>query len=155
MLNKEDKIYVAGHLGLVGSAIIRLLRDRGFSNLLHRTHTELDLTDQASVRTFFKEERPDLVIIAAAKVGGIYANNTFPADFIYKNVMIESNLINSSYENNVKRLLFLGSTCIYPKEAQQPMKESALLTSILEPTNEPYAIAKIAGIKLCESYNRQ
>jgi len=120
-----------------------------------RTHKELDLTNQAQVQDFFKQERPDYVILAAAKVGGIHANNTYPADFIYQNMMIEANVINSSYENKVKRLLFLGSTCIYPKEVKQPMREDALLTDILEPTNEPYALAKIAGIKLCESYNRQ
>ena len=154
-LNKEDKIYVAGHRGLVGSAIVRHLKQRGFSNLLLRAHDELELTDQQAVREFFSLERPDYVIIAAAKVGGIHANNTYPADFIYQNMMIESNIVNSSYLNEVKRLLFLGSTCIYPREVEQPMRETALLTGILEPTNEPYAIAKIAGIKLCESYNRQ
>ena len=154
-LKKTDKVYVAGHGGLVGSAIVRHLRERGFSNLLLRTHEELELTDQRSVREFFNVEKPDYVIIAAAKVGGIHANNTYPADFIYENMMIESNIIHSSFLNNVKRLLFLGSTCIYPREVKQPMEESALLTGVLEPTNEPYAIAKIAGIKLCESYNRQ
>jgi GDP-L-fucose synthase len=154
-LNQEDKIYVAGHKGLVGSAIVRHLKHRGLSNLLLRTHNELDLTDQKAVQEFFNSERPDYVIIAAAKVGGIHANNTFPADFIYQNMMIECNIINSAYLYGVKRLLFLGSTCIYPRESEQPMREKALLTGILEPTNEPYAIAKIAGIKLCESYNRQ
>ena len=128
---------------------------RGYNNLLLRTHKELDLTEQSEVQSFFNKEKPDYVIIAAAKVGGIHANNTFPADFIYKNMMIEANIINSSYENDVKRLLFLGSTCIYPREVDQPMREDALLTGVLEPTNEPYALAKIAGIKLCESYNRQ
>ena len=154
-MNLNDKIYIAGHRGLVGSAIVRKLKERGFVNLIIRTHKELDLTNQAQVKSFFKQEKPDYVILAAAKVGGINANNTFPADFIYKNIMIEANVINSAYESKVKRLLFLGSTCIYPKEVEQPMSEDALLTSILEPTNEPYALAKIAGIKLCESYNRQ
>lgn len=154
-MNLSDKIYVAGHGGLVGSAIVRQLESRGFTNLLTRTHRELDLTNQAEVQKFFQQERPDYVVLAAAKVGGIYANNTYPADFIYQNMMIEANVINSAYESKVKRLLFLGSTCIYPKTAEQPMREDALLTDILEPTNEPYALAKIAGIKLCESYNRQ
>ena len=154
-MNLNDKIYIAGHRGLVGSAIVRQLKERGFVNLIIRTHKELDLINQAQVKSFFKQEKPDYVILAAAKVGGINANNTYPADFIYKNIMIEANVINSAYENKVKRLLFLGSTCIYPKAVEQPMREDALLTSILEPTNEPYAIAKIAGIKLCESYNRQ
>ena len=152
---KSDKIYVAGHRGLVGSAIVRQLEGRGFANLLMRTHKELDLTNQAQVQSFFQQEKPDYVILAAAKVGGIHANNTYPADFIYQNMMIEANVINSAYENKVKRLLFLGSTCIYPKAVEQPMREDALLTNTLEPTNEPYALAKIAGIKLCESYNRQ
>jgi GDP-L-fucose synthase len=151
----KDKIYIAGHRGLVGSAIVRQLESRGFTNLLMRTHKELDLTNQAQVQIFFKQEKPDYVILAAAKVGGIYANNTYPADFIYQNMMIEANVINSAYESKVKRLLFLGSTCIYPKAVEQPMREDALLTDVLEPTNEPYALAKIAGIKLCESYNRQ
>jgi len=154
-MNLNDKIYIAGHRGLVGSAIIRQLESRGFTNLLIRTHKELDLTNQAQVQNFFKKEQPDYVILAAAKVGGIYANNTYPADFIYQNMMIEANVINSAYESKVKRLLFLGSTCIYPKAVEQPMREDALLTGVLEPTNEPYALAKIAGIKLCESYNRQ
>ena len=151
----NSKIYIAGHNGLVGSAIVRQLRVRGFGNLIMRTHKELDLTSQAEVRDFFEQEKPDYVILAAGKVGGIYANNTYPADFIYQNIMIEANVINSAYENQVKRLLFLGSTCIYPKAVEQPMREDALLTDVLEPTNEPYALAKIAGIKLCESYNRQ
>ena len=151
----NNKIYIAGHSGLVGSAIVRQLELRGFVNLLMRTHKELDLTNQAQVQTFFEQEKPDYVILAAAKVGGIHANNTYPADFIYQNMMIEANVINSAYENKVKRLLFLGSTCIYPKAVEQPMREDALLTDVLEPTNEPYALAKIAGIKLCESYNRQ
>lgn len=154
-MNLNDKIYIAGHRGLVGSAIVRQLDSRGFTNLLMRTHKELDLTNQAQVQRFFKQENPDYVILAAAKVGGIHANNTYPADFIYQNMMIEANVINSAYENKVKRLLFLGSTCIYPKAVEQPMREDALLTDVLESTNEPYAIAKIAGIKLCESYNRQ
>jgi GDP-L-fucose synthase len=154
-MDLKDKIYIAGHRGLVGSAIVRQLESRGFTNLLMRTHKELDLTNQAQVQTFFKQEKPDYVILAAAKVGGIHANNTYPADFIYQNMMIEANVINSAYESKVKRLLFLGSTCIYPKAIEQPMREDALLTSVLEPTNEPYALAKIAGIKLCESYNRQ
>ncbi len=154
-LNFNDKIYIAGHRGLVGSAIVRQLELRGFTNLLMRTHKELDLTNQAQVQNFFQQEIPDYVILAAAKVGGIHANNTYPADFIYQNMMIEANVINSAYENKVKRLLFLGSTCIYPKAVEQPMREDALLTDVLEPTNEPYALAKIAGIKLCESYNRQ
>ncbi len=151
----NDKIYIAGHRGLVGSAIVRQLESRGFTNLLMRTHKELDLTNQAQVQNFFQQERPDYVILAAAKVGGIHANNTYPADFIYQNMMIEANVINSAYESKVKRLLFLGSTCIYPKAVEQPMREDTLLTDVLEPTNEPYALAKIAGIKLCESYNRQ
>jgi GDP-L-fucose synthase len=151
----KDKIYIAGHRGLVGLAIVRQLKSRGFTNLLMRTHKELDLTNQVEVQNFFLQEKPDYVILAAAKVGGINANNTYPADFIYQNMMIEANVINSAYESKVKRLLFLGSTCIYPKAVEQPMREDALLTDVLEPTNEPYAIAKIAGIKLCESYNRQ
>jgi len=154
-MNLNDKIYIAGHRGLVGSAIVRQLESRGFTNLLMRTHKELDLTSQAQVQDLFNKEGPDYVILAAAKVGGIHANNTYPADFIYQNMMIEANVINSAYESKVKRLLFLGSTCIYPKEVKQPMQEEAILTDVLEPTNEPYALAKIAGIKLCESYNRQ
>ena len=154
-MNFNDKIYIAGHRGLVGSAIVRQLEKRGFTNLLMRTHKELDLTSQAQVQDFFKQERPDYVILAAAKVGGIYANSSYPADFIYQNIMIEANIVNSAYENKVKRLLFLGSTCIYPKAVEQPMRENVLLTGVLEPTNEPYALAKITGIKLCESYNRQ
>jgi len=154
-MDKSDKIYIAGHRGLVGSAIVRQLEERGFTNLLMRTHEKLDLTNQAAVKNFFTQEKPDYVILAAAKVGGIYANNTYPADFIYQNMMIEANVINSAYENKVKRLLFLGSTCIYPKAVEQPMCEEAILTDVLESTNEPYALAKIAGIKLCESYNRQ
>jgi len=151
----SEKIYVAGHSGLVGSAIIRNLHSKGFINLVTRSHKELDLTNQAAVDSFFSLEKPDYVVLAAAKVGGIHANNSYPADFIYQNMMIEANVIHAAYQNNVKRLLFLGSTCIYPKFVEQPMRENALLTGELEPTNEPYAIAKIAGIKLCESYNRQ
>ncbi len=154
-MNLNDKIYIAGHAGLVGSAIVRQLEERGFTNLLTRPHKDLDLINQAQVHDFFQQEKPDYVILAAAAVGGIHANNNYPADFIYQNLMIEANVIHSSYENNVKRLLFLGSTCIYPREVEQPMKEDALLSNILEPTNEPYALAKISGIKLCESYNRQ
>jgi len=154
-MNFDDKIYVAGHTGLVGSAIIRQLESLGYNNLLTRRHKDLDLTNQADVKKFFINEKPDVVILAAATVGGIFANNTYPADFIYKNLMIEANVINASYENNVRQLLFLGSTCIYPKLADQPMREDSLLTGPLEPTNEPYALAKIAGIKLCESFNRQ
>lgn len=149
------KIYVAGHLGMVGSAIVRLLREEGQANIVTRSRAELDLTDQAAVRTFFEKERPDQVYLAAAKVGGIHANCTYPAEFIYQNLMIEANVIDAAFRSGVQKLLFLGSSCIYPKHASQPMCEDALLTGALEPTNEPYAIAKIAGIKLCESYNRQ
>ena len=151
----NQKIYVAGHRGMVGSAIVRNLQAKGYSNIVVRTHAELDLTNQAAVNAFFEQEKPDQVYLAAAKVGGIYANNTFPAEFIYQNLMMEANVIHQAFTSGVKRLLFLGSSCIYPKMAPQPMSESALLTGVLEPTNEPYAIAKIAGIKLCESYNRQ
>jgi GDP-L-fucose synthase len=154
-MKSSDKIYIAGHSGLVGSSLVRKLKSKNFKNLLTISHSELDLTNQSKVSDFFKKERPDYVIIAAAKVGGIAANNNFPADFIYDNIMIQTNIINASFKFNVKRLLFLGSTCIYPKLAEQPIKESALLTGLLEETNEPYAIAKISGIKLCESYNRQ
>lgn len=149
------KIYVAGHQGMVGSAILRRLETRGQDNIITRTHAELDLTDQTAVRGFMQVERPDVVILAAAKVGGIHANNAYPADFIYENLMIECNVIHEAFEAGVTRLLQLGSSCIYPKAVAQPMAEDALLTGTLEPTNEPYAIAKIAGIKLCESYNRQ
>jgi GDP-L-fucose synthase len=151
----SPKIYVAGHRGMVGSAIIRVLKAEGQTHIVTRTHEALDLTDQAVVRAFFAEERPDQVYLAAAKVGGIHANSTYPAEFIYQNLMIEANVIDAAFRNGVKKLLFLGSSCIYPKLAEQPMREDALLTGQLEPTNEPYAIAKIAGIKLCESYNRQ
>ena len=154
-MNKNAKIYVAGHKGLVGSAIWKNLSQKGYTNLIGRTSAELDLRDAQAVAQFFKNEKPDYVFLAAAKVGGIIANNTYRADFIYENLMIQNNVIHSAYENKVKKLLFLGSTCIYPKEAPQPMKEDCLLTSPLEYTNEPYAIAKIAGIKLCESYNLQ
>ena len=154
-MKKDAKIYVAGHRGLVGSAIMRQLESRGFVNLITRTHAELDLCNRVAVQDFFAEETPDYVILAAAKVGGINANNTYPAEFIYENMMVEANVIDASHQNNVTRLLFLGSSCIYPKHAEQPMREDALLTGVLEATNEPYALAKIAGIKLCESYNRQ
>ncbi|MCC8133259.1 MAG: GDP-L-fucose synthase [Tannerellaceae bacterium] len=154
-MNKESKIYVAGHRGLVGSAILANLRKKGYTNFVLRSHAELDLTDQQAVHDFFAEEKPEYVFLAAAHVGGIMANNTYRADFIYINLMIQNHVIHASYINNVKKLLFLGSTCIYPKEAPQPMPEDCLLTSPLEYTNEPYAIAKIAGIKLCESYNLQ
>jgi GDP-L-fucose synthase len=148
------RIYVAGHRGMVGGAISRKLRERGVE-VITRTHAELDLTDQAAVRAFFASEKPDGVVLAAAKVGGIHANNTYPADFIYENLMIEANVVHQAYAAGVQRLLFLGSSCIYPRAVEQPMREDALLTGVLEPTNEPYAVAKIAGIKLCESYNRQ
>lgn len=149
------RIYVAGHRGMVGGAILRRLQERRSHDLITRTHSELDLTDQAAVRAFMADTRPDIVIVAAAKVGGILANNTFPAEFIYENLMMECNIIHQAYAAGVTRLLQLGSSCIYPKAAPQPMSENTLLTGTLEPTNEPYAIAKIAGIKLCESYNRQ
>jgi GDP-L-fucose synthase len=151
----NPKIYVAGHKGMVGSAIVRTLQSAGYTNILMRTHRELDLTDQASVRAFFASEKPDQVYLAAAKVGGIHANNTYPAEFIYQNLMIEANVVDAAFRSGVRKLLLLGSSCIYPQMAPQPMREDALLTGALEPTNEPYAIAKIAGIKLCESYNRQ
>ncbi len=151
----SPKIYVAGHRGMVGSAIVRNLEAKGYSKIITRDHDSLDLTDQSAVRDFFEAEKPDQVYLAAAKVGGIHANNTYPADFIYQNLMIEANIIDSAFRNSVKRLIFLGSSCIYPRLSQQPIRECALLTGTLEPTNEPYAIAKIAGVKLCESYNRQ
>lgn len=154
-MNKNSKIYVAGHRGLVGSAIIANLKNKGYTNLICRTHKELDLTNTIAVETFFTTEKPEYVILAAAKVGGIVANNTYRADFIYENLMIQNNVIHQSYLHGVKKLLFLGSTCIYPKNCPQPMKEEYLLTDTLEYTNEPYAIAKIAGIKMCESYNLQ
>jgi GDP-L-fucose synthase len=154
-LNPESKIYIAGHRGLVGSAITRNLRGRGYTNLVTRTHAELDLTDQSSTASFFTQEKPEYVFLAAARVGGILANNTYPAEFIRDNLLIQSNIIHAAHQNNVKRLMFLGSSCIYPKLAPQPMKEEYLLTGSLEPTNRPYALAKIAGIEMCWSYNRQ
>ena len=155
MLAPTQKVYVAGHAGMVGSAIVRALRADGFENLVLRSRAELDLTDQRATREFFMAARPDVVILAAAKVGGIHANDTYPAEFIYQNLMMECNVIHAAYLAGVKRLLSLGSSCIYPRLAEQPIRESALLQGALEPTNEPYALAKIAGIKLCESYNRQ
>lgn len=155
MMEKNSKIYVAGHNGLVGSALVRNLRAHGYENLLVRDFSELDLTDQTKTREFFMSEKPDYVILAAAKVGGILANNIYPAQFIYENLMIQNNIIHSAYLSGVKKLLFLGSSCIYPRECPQPIKEEYLLTGPLEPTNEPYALAKIAGIKMCQSYNRQ
>lgn len=154
-MNKNSKIYIAGHKGLVGSAIVKNLELKGYTNLVYRTHKELDLTNQKAVEEFFEMEKPEYVILAAAKVGGIVANNTYRADFIYENLAIQNNVIHNAYKYGVEKLLFLGSTCIYPKEAPQPMPEDCLLTSPLEYTNEPYAIAKIAGIKMCESYNIQ
>ncbi|MBU1425692.1 MAG: GDP-L-fucose synthase [Gammaproteobacteria bacterium] len=154
-MNKDAKIYVAGHRGLVGSALVRCLKARGYNNLLLRTHAELELRDQAAVRAFFAEEKPEYVLLAAAKVGGILANNTYPAEFIHDNLVIQSNIIHSAWQNNVSRLLFLGSSCIYPKNAPQPMREEYLLTGPLEPTNRPYALAKIAGVEMCWAYNRQ
>lgn len=154
-MQKDSKIYVAGHRGLVGSAILNNLKEKGYTNLVTRTHAELDLMDQLAVSEFFNAEKPEYVFLAAAKVGGIVANNTYRAEFIYDNMMIQNNVIHHSYVNKVKKLLFLGSTCIYPKQAEQPMSEDALLTGVLEYTNEPYAISKIAGIKMCESYNLQ
>jgi GDP-L-fucose synthase len=155
--NVTDRIYVAGHRGMVGSAIVRHLLAQGVaqSQIITRTHSDLDLTNQLAVQQFFAQEKPTQVYLAAAKVGGIHANNVYPADFIYQNLMVQANVIEAAFQNGVKKLLFLGSSCIYPRMAQQPMREDALLTGTLEPTNEPYAIAKIAGIKLCESYNRQ
>lgn len=154
-IDHQQKIYVAGHNGLVGSSIVRALKAKGYSNIITRSHNELELTNQNSVNNFFLNEKPDHVYLAAGRVGGIHANNTYPAEFIYENIMIVSNIINAAFENNVKKLLYLGSSCVYPKYAKQPMSEDALLSGFLEPTNEPYAIAKIAGLKLCESYNRQ
>ena len=154
-MNKNAKIYVAGHRGMVGSAIVRRLEAEGFSNIVYRTSKELDLRVQVEVADFFRRERPDYVFVAAAKVGGILANNTYRADFLYDNLMIQNNLIHQSYVHGVEKLLFLGSSCIYPKLAPQPLKEEYLLTGLLEPTNEPYAIAKIAGIKLCDAYRDQ
>ena len=154
-MNKEDKIYIAGHRGLVGSAIARNLEKKGFTNFIFKTSKELNLTNQADVNNFFKTETPDYVFLAAAKVGGIHANDTYPADFIRENLQIQTNVIDAAYKNNAKKLLFLGSSCIYPKFAPQPMKEEHLLTGELEPTNEWYAIAKIAGIKMCQAYKKQ
>ncbi len=154
-MSNDLKIYVAGHRGMVGSAIVRHLEAKGFTNIVTRTHADLDLCNQQAVAQFFQDEKPDQVYLAAAKVGGIHANNTYPAEFIYQNLMMEANVVHQAFEAGVKKLLFLGSSCIYPKMAPQPMAEDALLTGKLEATNEPYAIAKIAGIKLCESYNRQ
>ncbi|MDF3035959.1 MAG: GDP-L-fucose synthase [Paucimonas sp.] len=153
--NPKKRIFVAGHRGLVGSAIVRALRRRGYTNIVTRTHAELDLTDQAKVRAFFEMENIDEVYLAAARVGGIHANNTYPAQFIYENMMVQANVIHEAWRTGIEKLLFLGSSCIYPRMAQQPIKEEYLMTGSLEPTNEPYAIAKIAGIKMCESYNRQ
>lgn len=154
-MNKQDKIYIAGHRGMVGSAILRALQAKGFTNFLLRTSAELDLRNQQAVAEFFAAEKPDYVFLAAAKVGGIVANNTYRADFIYENLMIQNNVIHQAYVNKVKKLMFLGSSCIYPKLAPQPLKEDYLLTGLLEPTNEPYAIAKIAGIKMCDGYRDQ
>ena len=155
MIKHDDKIYVAGHRGLVGSAIVRNLKSKGYTNVIGRTHSELDLTDQAAVRAFFDEEKPDVVVLAAAKVGGINANNTKPAMFAYENMQIQCNVINESHKHGVKKLLFLGSTCIYPRMAPQPIPEDALLTGPLEETNEAYAIAKISGLEMCKFYKRQ
>ena len=154
-MTQATKIYVAGHRGMVGSAIVRILSKQGHHHIITRTHAELDLTNQSAVEAFFQAEKPDQVYLAAAKVGGIYANNTYPAEFIYQNLMIEANVIHQAFKSGVQKLLFLGSSCIYPRNVAQPMSEEAILTGVLESTNEPYAIAKIAGIKLCESYNRQ
>jgi GDP-L-fucose synthase len=154
-MDQKPKVYVAGHRGMVGSAIVRALKKTGHTKIISRTHAELDLTDQAAVRKFFAAEKPDQVYLAAAKVGGIHANNTLPAEFIYENLMVQANVVDAAFRFGVKKLLFLGSSCIYPRNVSQPMSEDALLTGKLEATNEPYAIAKIAGIKLCESYNRQ
>ncbi len=154
-MEKSSKIYIAGHDGLVGSALVRKFAQNGFNNLITRHHKELDLRRQQDVEIFFENEKPEYIVLAAAKVGGILANNTFPAEFIYDNLAIETNIIHAAWKSNVKRMIFLGSSCIYPRNCPQPMKEGHLLTGSLEPTNEPYAIAKIAGIKMCQSYNRQ
>lgn len=154
-MNHTDKVYVAGHRGMVGSALLRKLRQEGFDNLVFKTSSELDLRNQSEVHRFFQEEKPAYVFLAAAKVGGILANNTYRADFLYDNLMIQNNIIHAAFENGVRKLMFLGSSCIYPKNAPQPLKEEYLLTGELEPTNEPYAIAKIAGIKLCDAYRAQ
>jgi GDP-L-fucose synthase len=155
MMQKDSKIYIAGHRGLVGSALVRRFQAKGYTNLLMRTHAELDLTDQDAVRDFFAQEKPEYVLLAAAKVGGIHANNTYPAEFIQQNLAIQTNVIHEAWRNNVQRLLFLGSSCIYPKDCPQPIKEDYLLTSPLEPTNRSYALAKIAGVEMCHAYNRQ
>jgi GDP-L-fucose synthase len=154
-MNKDAKIYVAGHRGLVGSALLRNLNARGYHNLVLRTHAELELRDQAAVQAFYAAEKPEYVILAAAKVGGIHANNTYPAEFIHDNLAIQTNVIHGAWQNNVKRLLFLGSSCIYPRDCPQPIREDYLLTGPLEPTNRPYALAKIAGVEMCHAYNRQ
>jgi len=154
-MNKDSKIYVAGHTGMVGSALVRCLKRNGYENLIYKSHRELNLTDQAATDGFFEAQQPEYVIIASAKVGGIHANNTYPADFIMENMLIECNIIRSSHKYGVKKLLFLGSSCIYPKTCPQPIKEEYLLTGSLEPTNEAYALAKISGIKMCQAYNRQ
>jgi len=154
-LHSKSRIFVAGHRGMVGSAIVRRLETDGFTNIVVRTHAELDLMDQQAVRSFFQQEAIDHVVLAAAKVGGIQANHTYPADFIYQNLMIETNVIHEAYRAGIRRLLFLGSSCIYPRLAPQPIREEYLLSDFLEPTNKPYAIAKIAGIELCDAYNRQ
>src|SRR4028118_2355647 len=154
-MNKNDKIYIAGHRGMVGSAILRKLQQEGYSNFLVSSSKEMDLRNQQAVKEFFQREKPDYVVLAAAKVGGIVSNNTYRADFMYDNLMIQNNVIHSSYVHDVKKLMFLGSSCIYPRLAPQPLKEEYLLTGTLEPTNEPYAIAKIAGIKMCEAYHAQ
>jgi GDP-L-fucose synthase len=154
-MNPQDKIYIAGHRGMVGSAIVRKLQKEGYFNLIFRTSAELDLTNQQAVTTFFEQEKPAYVFLAAAKVGGIHANNSYRADFLYQNLMIQSNIIHASYQHKVTKLLFLGSSCIYPKFAEQPIKEEYLLTGVLEPTNEPYALAKIAGVKMCDAYRDQ
>ena len=154
-MNKDTKIYIAGHRGLVGSALVRRLSAKGYNNIIGRTHAELDLRNQLDVQAFFEAERPEIVVLAAAKVGGIYANNTYPAEFIEDNLLIQNNVIHNAWKNNIKNLLFLGSSCIYPKSCPQPIKEEYLLTGPLEPTNRPYALAKIAGIEMCHAYNRQ
>ncbi len=154
-MNKSEKIYIAGHLGLVGGALLRLLNKKGYTNIITRTSSQLDLRELSAVREFFDIEKPQYVFLAAAKVGGILANQTYPAEFIYDNLCIQNNIIHQSYQHNVEKLLFLGSSCIYPKNAQQPIREDYLLTGLLEPTNEPYALAKIAGISMCQSYKRQ
>lgn len=154
-MNKDSKIYVAGHRGLVGSALVRRLNAKDYHNLVLRTHADLDLRNQAAVQAFFAQEKPEYVVLAAAKVGGIYANNTYPAEFIEDNLLIQNNVIHNAWKNNATRLLFLGSSCIYPKNAPQPMTEDCLMTGPLEPTNRPYALAKIAGIEMCHAYNRQ